>query len=210
MRVFNADPACGGIVARNNAFWAYAYMIRRLGRFLGPCSFDYNAYFNPEGSYNFQWGGRRARSLGDFQALGQEKNGFVADPRYVNPGAGDLAPGPGSPLKDRGTVVPGVNDDAPDGRPDVGAYEIGRPRWERAPRLPLRLASGLQELKKLYAPLPPPEQVAALAEEGRAGSLSAWSSQTVLESRACCITTLLSPRLSTGGFSQCMPSVLVA
>jgi len=138
LRVLNTDPktGSGGIHGRNNVNWATAYMIRRGGRDYGPSSWDYDCYFNPLGTYRFLWLSKRAESLSAFQALGQEKHGFVADPQYVDADRGDLMPKAGSPLVNKGVVIKGINDDLPDGRPDLGAFELGVSRWDRDPRFP--------------------------------------------------------------------------
>ena len=131
LRVINTSRlANANITGRNNMFWAYNYMLRQQGWLIGPFTFDHNAYFNPLGKYTFQWGGVRARTLEDFQKTGQEKHGFVADPKYADARGGNLSLLPASPLRDRGVVIPGINDHTPDGKPDIGAYEHGQPRWD--------------------------------------------------------------------------------
>ena len=133
LRIINTSRVPNGnVVGRNNVFWACHYMLRWQGGFTGPCSFDYNAYFNPLGNYTFQWGGVTSRSFEAFQTTGQEAHGFVADPKYADAPAGDLTLSPASVLSNRGTVIPGINDDTPDGKPDIGAHEGGQPRSDRA------------------------------------------------------------------------------
>ena len=138
VRILNSDPSagCGGIVAKNNMFWSLHYMIRRGGKPLAPCAFDYNAYYNPLGTYRFEWCGEKTQSLEDFRKTGEEAHGFVADPRYADADANDLTLSADSPLRDKGVVIPGVNDDTPDGKPDIGAYEFDAPRWDKIPSFP--------------------------------------------------------------------------
>jgi len=131
LRILNTSRLPNGnVIGRNNMFWAYNYMLRQQGGLVGPFTFDGNVYFNPLGKYNFQWGGTRAKTLEAFQQTGQEKHGFVADPKYVDARGGNLILSPASPLRDRGSIIVGINDDTPDGKPDIGAFEFGQPRWD--------------------------------------------------------------------------------
>ena len=63
-------------------------------------------------------------TLADLQnGVQQEMNGISADPALTNPAGGDFTPLAGSPLIDRGVVIPGINDTVRDGLPDIGAVE---------------------------------------------------------------------------------------
>jgi hypothetical protein len=48
---------------------------------------------------------------------------------FVNAGAGDFRLNAGSPSINAGINIPGITDNATDGRPDLGAYEYGAPAW---------------------------------------------------------------------------------
>jgi len=55
----------------------------------------------------------------------QEQHGIVADPAFMNPGAGDFRLRPGSPCIDAGRVIPGFTQSYVGKAPDIGAYENG-------------------------------------------------------------------------------------
>jgi len=50
-------------------------------------------------------------------------HGLSADPALADPAGGNFTPLAGSPLIDRGVVIPGINDATADGSPDIGAVE---------------------------------------------------------------------------------------
>ena len=51
-------------------------------------------------------------------------------------------------LKDSGVIVPGINNSIADGKPDIGVYEMGQPRWDKVPNSP-KIPAGLLELVTL-------------------------------------------------------------
>jgi parallel beta-helix repeat protein len=87
-------------------------------------SLDFDAFFTANEAPLVRWDDAPFTTLGDFQAAtGHEPNGLAADPAFTDPAAGDLRLLADSPLRDRGIPIPNVNDDAPDGLPDIGAIE---------------------------------------------------------------------------------------
>jgi hypothetical protein len=100
-----------------------------------------------------EWEQTAYHTIEDFSnATGREKNGMVANPLFLspegigavervpyamapfgqypqltNPDAGDLRLKESSPCIDRGLLIPGINDDTTDGRPDMGAFEFKKP-----------------------------------------------------------------------------------
>jgi parallel beta-helix repeat protein len=58
-------------------------------------------------------------------ATGQERAGFSGSPQLADPSHGDFSPAIGSPLIDRGVLLPGINDRFAGRAPDVGAIESG-------------------------------------------------------------------------------------
>ena len=72
-----------------------------------------------------QWLGVTYPNIRAFRtATGQERMGFSAEPMLADPARGDFSPRPGSPLIDRGLVIPGINDGFVGRAPDVGAIEL--------------------------------------------------------------------------------------
>jgi len=93
---------------------------------------DHNLVWNPDspaqmGQFVAYMAGRgNTTSTEEMRTWGLDPNGVSGDPRYVDGPGGDLRVQADSPAIDAGVVIPGVNDDLPDGRPDIG-------RWEAAP-----------------------------------------------------------------------------
>jgi parallel beta-helix repeat protein len=128
----SAAPGARGIVTagpwislalRNNA-------IRVAGSPLeapfGPAglTLDFDALFSEGDAPLVRWDTTPFSSLSDFQAAtGHELSGLAADPGFADPEGGDLRLLSDSPLRDRGALLPNVNDDTPDGLPDIGALE---------------------------------------------------------------------------------------
>jgi hypothetical protein len=64
------------------------------------------------------------RDLATFINLtGQELHGLSSAPGFSNPASGDYTLSSGSPLIDRGLIIPGINDDYAGRAPDIGAFE---------------------------------------------------------------------------------------
>jgi hypothetical protein len=92
--------------------------------------------------YNLVWNPGSAVRMGEFvayvasrgntsstdqmRAWGLDRRGVSGDPRYVDLAGGDLRILPTSPAIDAALPLAGVNDEVPDGRPDVGRYELER------------------------------------------------------------------------------------
>jgi hypothetical protein len=77
------------------------------------------------GSYlAYVWRHGNTQSHDELRSWGIDPNGLGEDPRFVDPAANDYRLRPDSPAVDRGVLIPGINDDVPDGRPDLGYYEV--------------------------------------------------------------------------------------
>jgi len=63
--------------------------------------------------------------LHPFDVAGNLQSGSATN--FVNPGSGDFRLTAGSAARNRGVVIPGINDDVADGLPDAGALEFGEP-----------------------------------------------------------------------------------
>jgi hypothetical protein len=91
---------------------------------------DHNLVWNPGspvsmGEFVAYVAGRgNTRSTDQMRAWGLDRRGVSGDPRYVDLAGGDLRIAPGSPAIDAALRLPGINDDAPDGRPDIGRFEV--------------------------------------------------------------------------------------
>jgi parallel beta-helix repeat protein len=128
----SAEPGARGIVTagpwlnlalRNNALHVAG---TPLDVAFSPTSatLDFDALFSGNDAPIARWDAAPFLTLTDFQvATGHEPNGLAADPGFLDPATGDLRPAPGSPLHDRGLVLPNINDDVADGLPDIGAIE---------------------------------------------------------------------------------------
>jgi parallel beta-helix repeat protein len=92
--------------------------------------FDYNLYYYTDGPDKSDMIANLPENLtfSEWQALGQEQNGVLGDPRFVKPDGANFHLNSGSPAIDSGAAV-GVSDDF-DGQkrprgaaPDIGAFE---------------------------------------------------------------------------------------
>lgn len=110
---------CRNKVFRNNVLVVNEWCVRN-GR--PNLTLDGNLYFHvpTKPVRRFQWEGKTFPTLDAFRkATGQEAGGQYADPKLL----ADLRLGPGSPCKDRGVRIRGINDTFNGTAPDVGAFE---------------------------------------------------------------------------------------
>ncbi len=77
------------------------------------------------------WEGKPFRDLAEMQEAELEVHGISADPRFVDPAAGDFSLRPGSPCIDKGLHIPVINDGFAGKGPDMDAHERRLPtrRW---------------------------------------------------------------------------------
>lgn len=84
-------------------------------------TFDYNLWYSG-GSENFDWHNNENYSFAEFQRnTGQEANGTNGDVCFKED---SFILEPNSPAKDRGIIIPNINDNYNGNAPDLGAYEI--------------------------------------------------------------------------------------
>jgi hypothetical protein len=117
------NPGTGTILyARNNVVAGTHYVLYKVNPI--PWSGNGNDFHTTDPSRFVSWLGTPYTSLAAYQASqGQEPQGLSAPPQLVSPATGDFTPAPGSPLIDRGLVIPGINDAFGGTAPDVGAIE---------------------------------------------------------------------------------------
>ncbi len=115
------------LTARNN-IWAgteYALYNANPGQ---PLDLDYDDLYTTQAGELAWWADlpdRHLNTLAELRAAtGQEMHGLNVAPGFVNPSAGDYAPGPESGLIDAGVLIPGINDDYRGNAPDIGAFEF--------------------------------------------------------------------------------------
>jgi len=110
------------IVARNNVFAGTEYALYKVNPVV--LDWDWDDLFTTDPTRFVRWEGVSYGTLAALQAgTGQEGNGLSAPPDLEDPAGGDFTPAPDSPLVDRGTPIPGVNDGWDGAAPDVGAVE---------------------------------------------------------------------------------------
>jgi len=86
---------------------------------------DWNDLHSTDSTRLVRWLGIRYDTLAAYQAgESQEPNGLSAPSQLVNPAGGAFRPALGSPLIDRGVVLPGINDGYAGTAPDIGAIEL--------------------------------------------------------------------------------------
>jgi hypothetical protein len=114
------------IYSRNN-IWSgtdYAINNNNAGQ---PLDFDFDLLYTTMENELVYWGNgpdRHMRDLASFRNLtGQEPNGLSSAPGFSDPASGDYTLSSGSPLIDRGLIIPGINDDYAGRAPDIGAFE---------------------------------------------------------------------------------------
>ena len=109
---------------RNNVLAATRYVVEKVN----PVAWngDWDDFYTTDPTRFVRWMGTPYNTLAAYQAagLGQEPNGISAPPQLANPAGGVFRPAPGSPLIDRGLVLPGINDGYQGTAPDIGAVEL--------------------------------------------------------------------------------------
>jgi hypothetical protein len=121
------DPGVSTFIrARNNVIAGTRHALEKVN----PVSLDWNYddLYTTDPIRFVRWMGTTYANLAAFRnGTGQEMQGISAAPGLVDPGAGDFTPGPASPLIDKGTVLPGINDSYQGAAPDIGAVESDSP-----------------------------------------------------------------------------------
>lgn len=108
---------------RNNLVAGTRYVLEKVNPIVW--NGDWDDFYTTDPTRLVRWQGTRYNTLAAYQAaLGQEVNGISAPPQLVNPAGGVFRPALGSPLIDRGVVLPGVNDGYEGTAPDIGAVEL--------------------------------------------------------------------------------------
>lgn len=110
------------IFSRNNVYAAPHNALRKINSI--ALGFDYDDMYSSGDAALVNWYNTNYPTLASVQTdLGQELNGISADPSLANPAGGDFTPNAGSPLLNRAIPIAGINDQEPDGQPDIGAVE---------------------------------------------------------------------------------------
>jgi len=110
------------LVARNNVFAGTQYAIYKVNPI--TLDLDWDALYTTDPVRFVKWEGTNHADLAALQsAEGQEMNGLSAPPLLTDPSNGDFTPQFDSPLIDRGTIIPGINDGFEGSAPDMGAVE---------------------------------------------------------------------------------------
>jgi hypothetical protein len=114
------------IYARNN-IWSgtdYAINNNNAGE---PLDFDFDLLYTTMANELVYWGSgsdKHMRDLATFRQLtGQELHGLSSSPGFTDSASGDYTISSGSPLIDKGLIIPGINDDYAGTAPDIGAFE---------------------------------------------------------------------------------------
>lgn len=114
------------ITARNNVFAGTQYALYKVNPV--ALDLDWDDLHTSDAVRFIRWEGTQLADLAALQSFtGQELGGLSAPPLLADPAGGDFTPQPGSPLVDRGLVLPGINDRFWGAAPDVGAFEYGAP-----------------------------------------------------------------------------------
>ncbi|MES4792283.1 MAG: hypothetical protein C4321_04230, partial [Chloroflexota bacterium] len=130
----------------NNTLWGYReYAVHFAGNWDGcgggtvNCRVENN--LSEKGGY---------RSKDPIANTSFAHNGADAPPsEFVNPAGGDFRLRPGAQAVDKGVMIPGVTDAVRDGKPDLGAYELGS-QW-RAGATPIPMISAVHTERKQTA-----------------------------------------------------------
>ncbi|MEK7408639.1 MAG: right-handed parallel beta-helix repeat-containing protein [Acidobacteriota bacterium] len=87
---------------------------------------DYNNFYTTDPTRYIKFENQRL-NLAGFLALGFQRNGISATPRFRDPAAGDFRLLPDDPGIDKGLPLPGINDGYWGPAPDIGAFEHAPP-----------------------------------------------------------------------------------
>jgi hypothetical protein len=113
------------VISRNNIYAGTGNALESWPS-ANPVDFDYDALFTTATSRLVSWVNvNYTTAAAFFAACGQEQHGIAGDPQFVNAAGGDFHLSAQSPLKDRGVVIPGINDGYRDSGPDIGCFERG-------------------------------------------------------------------------------------
>ncbi|MET0552667.1 MAG: Calx-beta domain-containing protein [Vicinamibacteria bacterium] len=117
------SPGSGTLLrARNNLIAGTRYALYKVNPI--PWDGNFNDLYTTDPVRFVSWLGTSYPTLGAYQAAqGQELSGLSVPPQLVNPAGGDFRLAAGSPLIDRGVVLPGINDGWNGAAPDVGGLE---------------------------------------------------------------------------------------
>jgi parallel beta-helix repeat protein len=112
------------VVSRNNIYAGTDHALD-CWETPNPVDFDYDDLFTTSGSAFIRWGATDYATLPAFAAgTGREIHGLAVNPGFSDTVAGDFRLRTGSPLIDRGVLIPGVNEDYVGRAPDIGAFEF--------------------------------------------------------------------------------------
>ena len=113
-------------VMRNNIFQSTGYAFAEVPTGSAANDWNYNNWHTTRGSTgpHFRWESINYNTVAQVcTATGLECRGYEDAPGFANPEAGDFTLLPSSPNIDRGTLIPGINDNFKWSAPDVGALE---------------------------------------------------------------------------------------
>jgi hypothetical protein len=117
------SPGFGNIHFVNNVVAATRYVFEHSGSSMPPGNvLDFNNLHTTDPGRFVKWANQRLDAAG-FAALGFQRNGLSAPPRYRDPAAGDLGLLPDDPGIDKALYLPGINDGYCGAAPDLGALE---------------------------------------------------------------------------------------
>ena len=114
------------VISRNNIYAGTGYALESQAGVTDTVDFDYDCLFTTKAPPVIRWAGVNYNSLAQFAAAtGEESHGITNQPVFLNPAAHDYYLPANSALIDKGTVIPGINDDWLGIGPDIGALEHG-------------------------------------------------------------------------------------
>ena len=121
--LFKGYSKWSDIVSRNNIYAGTTYALESWST-TNPVDFDFDNLFTSDQERFVRWARKPYRTLAEFAAAtGQEQHGISVNPTFENVPQGNYALKGDSPCIDRGTVLPGFNDDYAGKAPDIGAFE---------------------------------------------------------------------------------------